>query len=149
MSGIRVAVDIDATPARVWQVIEPIEHHVDWMRDAVGIRFTGEQTRGAGTEFACDTKVGPFRLVDQMAITEWTPDQAMGVRHTGIVTGSGRFTLTPIDLDRRTRFEWQEHLVFPWWLGGPVGAWVGGKLVLAPIWRRNLANLRRIVEATN
>lgn len=146
MPGIRVAIDIDATPARVWEVVEPVERHVDWMHDAVAIRFTGEQTRGVGTEFLCDTKVGPFKLVDRMEITEWEPGAVMGVRHIGMVTGTGRFTLEPIDLGRRTRFVWEETLVFPWWMGGPLGALIGGKIVLAAIWRRNLRGLRRLVE---
>lgn len=145
--GIVVSVEIDATPERVWEVVEPVEHHVDWMHDAVAIRFTTEQTRGTGTEFLCDTKVGPFKLVDRMEITEWEAGRVMGVRHTGLVTGSGRFTLEPIDLGRRTRFTWAEDLVFPWWMGGPIGAWVGGKIALSPIWRRNLRNLKRLVEA--
>lgn len=146
MPGIVVSVEIDATPARVWEVVEPVERHVDWMHDAVAIRFQGEQTRGVGTSFLCDTRVGPVRLVDRMAITEWVPGEVMGVRHTGLITGSGRFTLTPIDLGRRTRFTWAEDLTFPWWLGGPVGARVGGRIALAPIWRRNLQQLRRLVE---
>ncbi len=146
MSGIEVSIEIDATPAQVWAVVEPVEEHVQWMHDAVAITFTTERTRGTGTEFLCDTKVGPFRLVDRMEITEWVPGEVMGVRHTGLVTGSGRFTLTPIDLGRRTRFTWQEELTFPWWMAGPAGAWAGGKVALAPIWRRNLKNLRAIVE---
>ena len=146
MSEIRVAIEIDATPARVWDVVEPVENHVDWMHDAVAIRFTGEQTRGVGTEFLCDTKVGPIKLVDRMEITEWVPGEVMGVRHIGLVTGSGRFTLEPIDLGRRTRFVWQEELTFPWWLGGPVGAFIGGKVVLRAIWKRNLRGLKRLVE---
>ena len=146
MARIRVGVEIDATPEQVWQVVEPVERHVDWMHDAVAIRFTGEQTRGVGTEFLCDTRVGPFKLVDRMELTEWEPGQAMGVRHTGMVTGEGRFTLTPIDLARRTRFTWEESLRFPWWMGGPVGAFVGGRIVLAAIWRRNLRGLKRLVE---
>jgi hypothetical protein len=130
----------------VWEVVEPVERHVDWMHDAVAIRFDGEQTRGVGTRFWCDTKVGPIKLVDTMEITAWEPEHTMGVRHIGMVTGSGQFTLTPIDLDRRTRFTWDEELIFPWWLGGPVGAFVGGKVVLAAIWKRNLRDLRRLVE---
>ena len=148
MPGIRVATEIDATPERVWEVVEPVERHVDWMHDAVAIRFTTDQTRGTGTTFLCDTKVGPFTLVDRMEITEWEPAKVMGVRHVGVVTGTGRFTLEAIDLGRRTRFVWEEQLVFPWWMGGPVGALIGGRIVLAAIWRRNLRNLRRIVEAT-
>jgi len=146
MSHIRVAIEIEATPARVWEVVEPVENHVDWMHDAVAIRFTGAQTRGVGTEFLCDTKVGPIKLVDRMEITEWTPGEVMGVRHSGLVTGSGRFTLEPIDLGRRTRFVWQEELTFPWWLGGPLGAFIGGKVVLRAIWQRNLRGLKQLVE---
>lgn len=146
--SIEVGIEIDATPEQVWHVVEPVERHVDWMHDAVAIRFTGEQTRGVGTEFLCDTKVGPFRLVDRMEITEWEPGRVMGVRHIGMVTGTGRFTLEAIDLGRRTRFTWAETLTFPWWMGGPLGAFVGGKVVLRQIWKRNLRLLRTLVEST-
>jgi Polyketide cyclase / dehydrase and lipid transport len=149
VSRLSVAIDISATPAQVWQVVEPIEHHVEWMHDAVAIRFQSDQHRGMGTAFLCDTKVGPFKLIDRMEITEWSPGSAMGVRHIGLVTGNGRFTLTPIDLGRRTRFGWDESLTFPWWLGGPLGALVGGRLVLRSIWKRNLRELKRIVELRN
>ena len=138
MSRITVEIELNATPADVWRILEPVERHVDWMHDAVAIRFDTDQHRGVGTTFECDTKVGPITLVDKMEITEWVPERSMGVTHRGIVTGSGVFTLTPIDLDRRTRFTWSEQLKFPWWLGGSVGELIGGQLVLKAIWRRNL-----------
>ncbi len=146
MGRIRVAVEIDAAPADVWSVVEPIEHHVDWMADAVAIRFTGASTRGVGTEFECDTKVGPITLTDLMTVTEWAPERAMGVRHTGIVTGTGVFELEPIDLGRRTRFTWTEDLTFPWYLGGRLGEIVGGQAVMKQIWKRNLHRLAALVE---
>ncbi len=164
MSDVTVSIDLDATPAEVWALVEPVERHVDWMADAVSIRFETDQTRGVGTSFLCDTKVGPIRLTDRMEITEWVPaDDAgtigrMGVRHTGIVTGTGVFTIEPIAAPgepiarpgsnpTRTRFTWSEQLDFPWYLGGRLGEIVGGKLVLGPIWRRNLKSLRRLVDA--
>jgi Polyketide cyclase / dehydrase and lipid transport len=146
VSRLRVAIDISATPAQVWDVVEPVEDHVEWMHDAVAIRFQTDQRRGVGTAFLCDTKVGPFELVDSMQITEWEPGVAMGVRHVGVVTGTGRFMLTPIDLGRRTRFSWEESLIFPWWLGGPLGAAAGGRVVLRTIWKRNLQELKSVVE---
>jgi uncharacterized protein YndB with AHSA1/START domain len=146
MARIEVAVELDAPPARVWEVVEPIERHVDWMADAVAIRFDTDQTRGVGTSFQCDTKVGPIRLTDHMEITAWVPEHSMGVKHTGIVTGSGVFTLEPLDLGRRTRFTWTEDLRFPWYLGGRIGELVGGKLVMKAIWRRNLKALQSLVE---
>jgi len=143
---VAVAVEIDATPERVWEVVEPIEQHVEWMRDAVAIRFVGEQTRGVGTRFDCDTEVGPFHLVDHMEITEWVPYERIAVRHSGVVSGSGAFVIEPIDLGRRTRFSWTEELAFPWWLGGRLGELIGGSLVMKQIWRRNLHALELLVE---
>jgi hypothetical protein len=130
----------------VWEVLEPIERHVDWMADAASIVFDGPSRRGPGTRFWCVTEVGPFRLIDHMEITAWEPGRLMGVRHTGIVRGDGRFTLKPIDDGRSTRFTWEERLRFPWYLGGPAGAFAA-KPVLRWIWRRNLASLARLVEA--
>ncbi len=147
MGRISVSEEINATPAAVWRVIEPIEHHVDWMTDARAIRFESEQRRGTGTRFVCDTAIGPITLHDAMEITTWIPDERMGVRHSGVVTGSGEFVLTPIDLDRRTRFTWTEELHFPWYLGGRIGERVGGRWVLTRIWRRNLRSLARLVES--
>lgn len=146
MGRIQVSVTIDAPVARVWDIVEPVERHVDWMADAVAIRFTTEQTRGVGTTFLCDTKVGPITLVDEMTITEWIPGEAMGVRHTGVVTGTGRFTLAESGAGK-TLFTWTEDLSFPWWLGGKLGEIIGGKVVMRFIWRRNLVALKNLVES--
>jgi hypothetical protein len=85
-------------------------------------------------------------LVDEMTITSWVPGKAMGVTHTGVVTGTGEFTLSPIG-NGHTKFTWTEELVFPWWLGGPIGAFVGGQIVMKAIWRRNLRTLKALAEA--
>lgn len=152
MSAITVSRPFDATPTDVWAAVEPVERHVDWMADAESIRFETNQTRGVGTTFLCITKIGPIRLTDRMEITEWTPVASddsigrMGVRHTGIVTGTGVFTIEPTS-DGRTRFTWTEALTFPWYFGGRLGAIVGARFVLDPLWRRNLRRLQRIVEA--
>ena len=144
--SIRVSIDIAAPVQKVWDIVEPVERHVDWMADAVEIRFQTEQTRGTGTTFFCDTKVGPITLVDVMTITAWEPGKVMGVKHTGVVTGTGEFTLEAID-EANTRFTWTESLTFPWWLGGPLGALIGGQVVMKAIWRRNLRKLKKLVEA--
>lgn len=148
MAGIKVSIDIAAPIDRVWQVVEPVERHVDWMADAESIEFVTDQRRGVGTAFLCVTKVGPIRLTDKMRITQWEPRRAMGVEHVGIVTGTGVFTLEAIGATT-TRFVWEERLVFPWWLGGPLGAIVGGKLVLRAIWRGNLRRLAALCESAN
>lgn len=144
MSRVRVSTVIDASPRRVWAAVRDIASHVNWMEDAVAIRYTSPTRDGVGTTFDCDTKVGPFRLTDRMEVTEWSDGRAMGIRHVGLVQGTGRFTI------RRTcrggtRFTWDEKLRFPWWMGGFPGSVVAAP-VLRRIWKRNLANLKRQVE---
>ena len=145
MARIRVATTIDAPPKSVWASIRDIATHVGWMEDAVAIRFTSDGRDGVGTTFECDTRVGPFRLTDLMEVTEWDERRRMGIRHVGLVTGTGRFTLRKAR-GGRTRFTWEERLRFPWWMGGPLGATLGAP-VLKRIWRRNLGNLKRQVES--
>ncbi len=144
MARIRVSTVIDATPHDVWAAIEDVASHTEWMADAVAIRFLTDRTEGVGTTFECDTKVGPLALTDVMEITEWTPRRAMGVRHVGLVTGEGVFTLERARRGR-TKFEWTERIVFPWWMGGPLGGIVGGR-ILRRIWKRNLRRLKARVE---
>jgi len=145
MGRIRVSTVINASPARVWDEVRHIDRHVDWMADAESISFTSLQTSGTGTTFDCVTKVGPITLVDKMAVTAWRDGREVGVRHQGLVTGIGSFTLAGIRRGR-TRFTWEERLTFPWWMGGRAGGVVGGA-VMRQIWKRNLRVLKALVES--
>ncbi len=140
MARLRVSTKLDATPDVVWADLADISSHVEWMRDAVAIRFTSDRQQGTGTSFDCDTKVGPFKLTDRMEITAWEPGAAMGVRHTGLVTGDGVIRLRKLRRGR-TRLTWSERLVFPWWMGGRVGA-LAATPVLWLVWRGSMRNLR-------
>lgn len=172
---IHVGVHIAASPADVWDAIQDVESHTEWMRDAVAIRFLGHQRQGAGTRFVCDTKIGPFSLSDVMEITEWSPGQRMGVRHAGLVAGEGAFTLVKVEGDRdggddredgrdaaessdgkvasdgkdistpHTYFQWEEKLRFPWRLGGPITA-AAAWPVLRSMWKGNLQRLKARIE---
>ena len=145
MGRIRVSTVINASPERVWEEVRHIDRHVDWMADAESISFTSLQTSGTGTTFDCVTKVGPITLVDKMAVTAWRDGREVGVRHQGLVTGIGSFTLAGIRRGR-TRFTWEERLTFPWWMGGRAGGVVGGA-VMRQIWKRNLRVLKALVES--
>ena len=166
---IHVGVHIAASPADVWYAIQDVESHTEWMRDAVAIRFLGHQRQGAGTRFVCDTKIGPFSLSDVMEITEWSPGQRMGVRHSGLVAGEGAFTLVKVECGEdeggdsedgretaessdgkdastaHTYFQWEEKLRFPWRLGGPVTA-LAAWPVLRSMWKGNLLRLKARIE---
>lgn len=140
MARIRVSTTIEAPIDAVWEYVRRIDSHTEWMADAQSISFQSDQTEGVGTEFECLTKVGPLRLTDAMVVIEWAEQEAIGVRHTGLVAGEGRFTLAPAGTDR-TEFCWTEELQFPWWMGGLLGDIVGAR-ILEWVWRRNLKTLR-------
>ena len=142
--GIRVSTVIDADISEVWDDLRRIARHVEWMKDAVSIDFCdgpgGDPVReGVGVRFSCRTKVGPIVLNDRMEVTEWTDGRLIGIRHQGLVTGEGQLRLTPLD-QARTEVVWEERLVFPARMGGPVGAWLA-RPVLRRIWTANLTRL--------
>jgi hypothetical protein len=145
MSRLRVSTTVDAAPAVVWEDLRHLDSHVEWMLDAVAIRFTSRTTEGVGTSFDCETRVGPFRLTDRMEVTRWDPGRAIGIRHRGVVTGSGVIRLSR-RRGGRTKVTWSERLAFPWWMGGPVGAWLAVP-VLGAVWRRSMRNLAGRFEA--
>lgn len=146
--GVVVAVSIvvHAPRSAVWAELERIEDHVTWMGDATAIRFIGPQHRGVGTAFECDTKVGPIKMTDVLTITRWESGSAMEVRHEGIVSGRGRFTLTD-GPGPETTIQWEEELHFSKWWGGNLGGQMA-RPILAALWRGNLRRLRARIEAS-
>jgi len=127
---------------RLWSELEQIDRHVLWMADAVKITFTTPQERGLGTTFTCLTKVGPISLTDVMTITEWEDQRSMGVRHSGIVTGEGLFTLQSSETG--STLTWAETLAFPWWMAGKLGE-VLAKPILTALWKGNLRRLAKLL----
>ena len=164
---------INAQADRVWDDVRHIASHVEWMKDAVSIKFDDSDTdpngglcsnaredddspgddgenaavdpaddprrEGVGVRFSCRTKVGPIILNDRMEVTEWTEGRLIGIRHQGLVTGEGRLQINPID-DMRTEVVWEEQLLFPARMGGPIGARLA-RPVLRRIWTSNLTRL--------
>ena len=144
MSRVTQSVDIAAPIDVVWNEAADLGSHAEWMADAESIEFTSAHHQGLGTTMRVKTVVGPFRLTDIMEVTGWEDHESIAVRHTGLVTGEGIFTLTA--LPAGTRFTWTEELTFPWYLGGPITAFFA-KPVLGFIWRRNLLGLKRRIES--
>ena len=141
---VLLSIHVPCDPAAVWAELEQIEHHVDWMADAVAIDFETDQRRGVGTSFRCATRIGPLRTNDLMTVTEWVDGSTMGVSHHGVVSGAGRFTLER-DEQGGTLVTWTEDLTFPWWMGGSLGARLAHP-IFRWIWRRNLERLRQRVS---
>ena len=138
--GVVVSIEIPAPRDRVWSEVTRLADHVEWMADAESIEFVGDQTEGAGTRMRVATAFGPLRTTDLMEFTAWEPPHRMAVGHEGLFTGTGEFLLEEAGPEA-TRFTWREHIVFPWFFGGPVGAWMA-RPVFRWVWRRNLHRLR-------
>jgi carbon monoxide dehydrogenase subunit G len=139
---IVVSRDVAASTEKVWAELRDISRHVQWMADARSIEFGTTQREGVGVTFTCLTQVGPLRLLDHMTITQWREGEAMGVRHEGLVTGEGLFTLKAVAAGTRVR--WEENLRLPWYYGGPLGT-LFARFLLRTIWAGNLRRLALLV----
>ncbi len=139
MSSITVTTRLPVPPEAVWEDVEDLASHVEWMADAERITFRGDRTSGVGTVMDVLTAIGPLRTTDVIEITEWEPPTRMGVRHKGAVAGTGAFTIEP-DGSGGSTFTWTETLHFPWFFGGSIGAWFAGP-IFRWIWTRNLTRL--------
>jgi hypothetical protein len=139
-----VSIEIPAPRSVVWDEVARLADHVEWMADAESIEFLGDQTEGVGTRMRVATRFGPLRTSDVMEFTSWEPHTRMGVEHRGLFTGSGEFLLEDAGL-AATRFTWRERIVFPWFFGGPVGAFLA-RPVFGWVWRRNLRRLRERIS---
>ena len=139
---IKVSTTINAPIKTVWNEVSRLENHTNWMNDAEKIDFLSENNSGMGTEMKVLTKIGPIKLYDYMTVTNWVVEKSIAVDHIGIVTGKGEFKLEEID-ENNTKFNWEETLKFPIYLGGIIGEFFGAP-ILKLIWRKNLKNLKEL-----
>lgn len=143
MARIAVSRTMEAPAERVWAAMADLGSHVEWMKDARSIVFTGEQRAGVGTRMQVETRFGPLRTLDVMEVTGWDEGESIEVAHHGLVKGRG--TLRAAAAGSRTSVSWEEELEFPWWLGGGLTAWLA-RPVLAAVWRENLRRLEEWVS---
>ena len=146
VTTIQISVNVSVSPQVLWEELRHIDRHVNWMNDAVSITFLSPATEGVGTAFSCLTKVGPFKTTDLMTITQWEDNKTMGVEHTGLIKGTGTFQIHPHG--EESTITWKESLSFPLFFLGPLGALAATPL-LTYIWKKNLNNLKNIVEGNS
>lgn len=125
---IEIVIDIEASPARVWDAIVDWEGQSAWMaltqvwvapgapRAGVGARieaFTGLRARKASS-----SGLPPIGFLDTMTVTRWEAPTRCDVLHTGkVVKGTGTFIVEP--RAGGARFRWSEVVEVP---GGYLGA---------------------------
>lgn len=142
--AIKISRHINQSQEKVWDTISNLAAHPSWMKDAVNLEFTTDQTSGVGTLMEVETRIGPFTTVDMLEVTDWVDGHHIVVQHRGVITGTGR--LAALGDDDGTLVTWTETLHFPWWLGGPVSSWAA-KPVLIATWRGNLRRLESLLSS--
>ena len=136
--SIKVSLALDHTAESVWEALADLASHPTWMKDAVGVTFETDQTRGTGTLMHVMTRIGPFRTMDVIKVVGWTEGKRIEVVHQGLISGRGVLSVEPEGSGSTVM--WVEDLEFPWWLGGPLTAWIA-RPFLSSIWRANLDRL--------
>ena len=144
MARIEVWRVMDAHRPVVWEALADLASHAGWMRDARSVEFLGSRTRGVGTRLTVETRVGPFRTLDLLEVTGWEEGQSISVTHRGLIEGEG--VLSVEDAGNGSLVRWVERLSFPWWLGGPVTAWLARPL-LGAVLRGDLRRLDSLVSS--
>ena len=144
MAEVTTEIVINAPPEKVWGRLSDLGSHAEWMADAESVRFLTDQRAGVGTRIEVATRLGPFRTIDVMDVVGWEEGLRIVVRHRGVVSGTGSFTLEA-ESQAGSRVIWREVLDLPWRLGGPVGGLVAAPL-LRRVWKRNLRRLKRQID---
>ena len=140
---IVLEVEVAAPVERTWAAATDWDRQGEWML-GTRVRGTEQRGRGVGGGIRASTGVGPFRVVDTMEITGWTPPHCAYVRHTGrVVRGTGAFEVR--ERPGGATFVWSEQLDLPL---GALGR-LGFRLVRPAFgWglRRSLASFARWAE---
>lgn len=148
MARIEVATHIAAEPARVWDVVVDWESQPRWMVDARSVTVLSSQREGVGVVLRCRSGYGPVVLSDDMATTEWQPPRLLGVRHVGrVIRGVGAFELQATS--RGTRLLWWEEIDAGFGGFGEAVAQILIVPLVTRVFRRSLANLKRVCESPN
>jgi uncharacterized membrane protein len=146
VARIEASTHIEASVDRVWEVLTDWEAQPVWMQDARSVVVASDHREGPGVVLRCRTDIAAGIVVmDEMETTEWVDRRVIGVRHTGwLIRGAGAFELEPTD--DGVHFVWWEEVDPPL---GPIGE-IGATLLVVPlverVFRRSLANLKRVCE---
>lgn len=125
-------------------------HLVDWQNQSewmVGTSvepYTGNG-RHLGDQIKAITKIGPIRILDTMAITDWSPPHRCSVVHTGkVIKGTGTFLVRYISKDKSS-FIWSEYTELPLGIVGLIG-WYLAKPIIVIFLIISLNKLKKWIE---
>ncbi len=126
-SSIRNAVEIHteiSVPTdreQTWELLIDLQKQPEWMKDALSIEQLTEGPVGVGTVMRVPTQIFFLRTTDRMEVTAFDPLEKWSVKHIGLVTGEGTFSLRDDDAGPGTIVHWHERLSAPLGILGRIG----------------------------
>ncbi|MBC7546472.1 SRPBCC family protein [Candidatus Saccharibacteria bacterium] len=123
----------------------------DWEQQSNWVLFTTVQVllktkQSQDSILLAVTKIGPFKLMDSMVITDWLPYDRIVIEHTGrLVMGKGIFEVKKIS-DNESEFIWQEVTPVPFGLIGRATLFVA-KPILRLMFDASQKKLKAAIEA--
>lgn len=117
MTVVTVAVEVDATPERVWEVISDPRNLPHWERHIVavnGVPATGLHVRA---RYVVEMRLLAVRTKVHAEVVGWEPPRRVSIRLTGVLDATITSTVEPLGA-RKSRLK---HVVEYRFRGGPLG----------------------------
>jgi carbon monoxide dehydrogenase subunit G len=124
MTVVSVAVEIDAPPERVWEVISNPGNLPHWQRHITRVTGVPKTGLSEGATYTVELRFFAVRAKVRARVLEWEPPRRVSVRLSGVLHGSVTSTVEPVGR-RRSRLE---HVVDYRFRGGRLGAVAGRSL---------------------
>jgi uncharacterized protein YndB with AHSA1/START domain len=114
---VSVAMEIEAPPERVWDVISNPAHLPHWDRHIVRVHGIPASGLAEGTTYLTEMRFFSVRATVFGEVLEWDPPRRSSIRLTGLLDATVTSTVQPLG-DGRSLLE---HVVEYRFRGGPFG----------------------------
>ncbi len=118
---IHTEISVPTDRAQTWELLIDLQKQPEWMKDALSIEQLTDGPVGVGTVMRVPTQILFLRTTDRMEVTAFDPLEKWSVKHIGLVTGEGTFSLRDDEAGRGTIVHWHERLSAPLGILGRIG----------------------------
>jgi uncharacterized membrane protein len=118
---IHTEISVPTDRAQTWELLIDLQRQPEWMKDALSIEQLTDGPVGVGTVMRVPTQILFLRTTDRMEVTAFDPLEKWSVKHIGLVTGEGTFSLREDEAGTGTIVHWHERLSAPLGILGRIG----------------------------
>jgi carbon monoxide dehydrogenase subunit G len=143
---VRAETTLPATIEASWSALTDWEGQADWMSDVSAVRVLTPHRRGIGVRVEVMTRViGVPLFTDLLEVVEWRPPRRLVMRHSGLVHGTGEWSLEPVS--DGSRFRWSEDVCVRLPVLGKLALFVY-RPIMRGLMRRSVSSLRRVLAGS-